>query len=112
MMNVNEELKPVSSQQIGAIANMMENREVVSRKSRELVEDPSVQTRRQIIEGLKRDQIKGDAMVEWEDGQGTLRVNVIDFITRKTLKASDVQSGEIVQVQNKVIEDGFWRLMS
>jgi hypothetical protein len=107
-----EPLPDVDPKDIQKIGQLMEQREFVQKKGRELVEDSSVATTKQLIKSLKDGSVSGASIVEWEDEAGPLRVNVIDFLICEQLQAVDPSTGEVVRVSPDDIQDGSWRLLS
>lgn len=95
---------------VSAISESMEGRTVATH-NRNLTEDNTVQTLADIKKGLKEGRIPGGAVVEWDDEKGSLRVNVIDFLTEDKIKATDPESYECVLVKTSEIPDGSWRLL-
>lgn len=106
-----EDDRPVSQRDIGAILNLMEGKEQVAKLNRELLEDPTIKNRKQLIEALKEGRVSGAAIIEWRDDKGLLRANVIDFISKQTIIGTDPQSGEQVKVGTQFLSDGSWRIL-
>jgi hypothetical protein len=95
---------------VNSISNMID-KQATTRSTRELIEDISIKTHVALLKALKMGQVPGNAVIEWKDDQGPLRLNIIDFITENTVKASDPSTGEEVPIKTTDIPDGTWRLL-
>jgi hypothetical protein len=104
-----QELPEVPVAAIRGVSELMEH--ISTPVSKELVEDPSIQTAQQLIDGLKSGQIQGTSIIEWSDEKGVLQANIIEFLIYEKVKALDPKTGERVLVECDVITDGTWRLL-
>lgn len=95
---------------VASIAGMLDNKKAIS-ETKNYVADESICRRIDLIAALKQARIPGNALIEWEDDHGQLRVNVIDFLCEQKLKAVDPKTGQAVQVASKAIPDGSWRVL-
>lgn len=102
---------PVPNSIVNAISGALDHQEVHQKIDRDLITDETICTRKILKEALKRERIKGSAFVEWDDSEGILRVNVIDFLTMKKVKATDPKSGQVITMENKDIPDSTWRVV-
>lgn len=104
--------KEIPASIVGSISSMMDKQATgVVHAAQNLVEDISIKTHKQLLEALKIAQVPGNAVIEWEDDQGKLRLNVIDFITENKTKASDPETGEEIVINTTEIPDQSWRLL-
>lgn len=107
-----QELHEVSNDRIQALLGVMESTGATqpSGKAIQRTIDEDIKTRLQLVAGLKQGMIPGNAIVEWSDEQGSLQVNVIDFLVYGKIKALDPKSGDRIVVESKKIPDGAWRV--
>lgn len=110
-MKDKDSLPEVSSESIANISHIMEHVEVTKKVGRELLTDESIDTTSKLINAIKNDTIPGSSFIEWFDGNGKLRVNVIDFIVEDKLRAIDPDNGDSVIVKSSDIPDGSWRVL-
>lgn len=101
---------PVPNDIVAAISESMEGRTIVA-KSKHVIEDSTITTFNDLKKGLKEGRVPGNAIIEWSDESGNLRVNVIDFLMEENVKATDPNSGERIVVKTSDIPDGSWRLL-
>lgn len=73
-------------------------------------EDMDITTTESLIEGLKSGKVPGNAIIEWEDGQGKLRANVVDFLFYEEFDGFDVKTMETMKILQKFVPDGSWKL--
>lgn len=106
-----DEIRPVSIKEINLIAGAMSGTSHVLTENKNLTEDTTITTRKQLIKALKEGRIPGNAILEWSDDQGTLRANIIDYLLYKKVRARDVQTNESLLIQNQDLQDGSWRLL-
>lgn len=107
-----EELREVSNDRIQALLGVMEGTGATQPNGKPVQRtiDEDIQTRQQLVAGLKLGTIPGNAIVEWRDDQGPLQVNVIDFLVYGKVKALDPKSGDKVVVESRKVPDGTWRV--
>lgn len=97
---------------IDAITSLMSNRgTAAANKKRPLVENTSIYTKEDLVEGLRTGNVPGNAVIEWKDEHGALQANVIDFITCESVVAKDPKTQDQVKVKTDYLLDGTWRLM-
>jgi hypothetical protein len=103
--------QPVPTSIVSAISGAIDAQEVHKKVTKNFLTDETICTRRLLKEALKSEKIKGGAFVEWEDDEGKLRVNVIDFLTQGKFKAVDPSSGQVLKIEAKDIPDDTWRVV-
>jgi hypothetical protein len=102
---------PVPTSVVKSVSRFLDRQEEHQEVASQLVPDDTVCSRKALIESLKEGKVPGTAYVEWSDDQGELRVNVIDFLTRKKVEAVDPTSGEGIEVLTSDIPDNTWRVL-
>lgn len=110
-MRNGSDLPEVPQSAISSVLGMMDNQHLVESKKRDLIEDESISTCKHLIAALKDGRIPGNAIIEWRDSKGKLRVNIIDFLLESKVKATDPASGESVIVETEKIPDRTWRVL-
>ena len=95
---------------INSILGLMENKTVVA-QTRQYVTDESITTRKELKEALKQGRVPGNAIIQWSDEQGPLRVNIIEFLCEQKVKAIDPKTGQAVIVPPTNIPDRSWRVL-
>lgn len=100
----------VSASIVSAIEGMLDHQHTI-KKEGPLCEDVATDTRAVLKQKLKLGEISGKSYIQWNDDGGSLRVNVIDFLTERKVKATDPETGEVVVVESAKIPDGSWRLL-
>lgn len=110
-MRNGSDLPEVPQSAIQNVLGMMDGQALVESKQRELICEESISTCKQLRAALKDGRIPGNAVVEWTDNKGRLRVNVVDFLMEDKVKAHDPGSGESVVIETGKIPDNTWRLL-
>jgi hypothetical protein len=108
---MNEETPEVPVIAIQKVGNMMDQVTSKSKLGRDHITDDTIKTTPQLIAALKKGDLPGSAIVEWQDEKGRLQVNVIDFLMEAKLKAVDPNNGDTVVIDSDQILDGTWKVL-
>lgn len=105
-----DEMPDVPLEAINQLAALMGNNSALKPRDSFVVES-TIKTRGNLYKALKEGRIPGNSYVEWNDGQGALRVNILDFLTQKVVSAVDPKTGESVKVESAKVPDRSWRVL-
>lgn len=106
-----DDLPEVSSESISQIAGLMGSQNKLIKPREQFLVEDTIKTRPVLFQALKEGRLPGSAMIEWDDGHGTLRANICDFLMKKLVIATDPGSGESLKVESQKIPDHSWRIL-